>query len=146
MKTDTASGIGGGSASLGGNAGAAGTLTLGKCVKLYNGTDNTGTVLDDSDSAERSYSGSRPQNMFTEYSHTHSFTYTAGGNTITATCAGTDSNGVACTLEDLTATLTIVGSDTGAKFEGDVKAFSPLPDVNYYKANDDGTSNCPCGV
>ena len=48
------------------SAGADGTLTLGVGVKLYNGTDNTGTVLDDNDSESRNYSGSRPQNMFAE--------------------------------------------------------------------------------
>ena len=100
-----------------GSAGASGTLTLGKGVKLYNGTDNTGTVLDESNSAERSYSGSRPQNMFAEYvnPHTHDFTYTADGDTITATCSADG-----CTLDDgngnHSATLTIAApaeSDTG---------------------------------
>ena len=71
--------------------------------------------------------------------HTHSFTYQASGATITATCAGTDANGVACTLENLTATLTIEGSNTGAKFTGDTQVFSPLPTVNYYMANGDDT-------
>ena len=60
-------GIGsGGKEMRGGSAGASGTLTLGKGVKLYNGTDNTGTVLDGSDSTERSYSGNRTKNMYAE--------------------------------------------------------------------------------
>ena len=59
-------GIGGGGKGLDGSDGASGTLTLGAGVKLYNGTNNSGTVLDGSDSTERSYSGSRPQNMFAE--------------------------------------------------------------------------------
>ena len=70
--------------------------------------------------------------------HTHSFTYSADGATITATCSNTDGD---CTLPessagvgDHVATLTIQGSDTGAKFEGDVTAFSPLPAINYYNA------------
>ncbi len=60
-------GIGGGGKADMGSNGAAGTLTLGKGVILYNGTDNTGTVLDDNASVSRSYSGSRPRNMFAEY-------------------------------------------------------------------------------
>ena len=59
-------GIGGGGNGLASSAGADGTLTLGVGVKLYNGTDNTGTVLDDNDSESRNYSGSRPKNMFAE--------------------------------------------------------------------------------
>ena len=59
-------GIGGGGKELRGSDGASGTLILGKGVKLYNGTNNSGTVLDGSDSTERSYSGSRPQKMFAE--------------------------------------------------------------------------------
>ena len=59
-------GIGRGANGYNSSAGADGTLTLGVGVKLYNGTDNTGTVLDDSDSESRNYSGSRPQNMFAE--------------------------------------------------------------------------------
>ena len=60
-------GIGGGGDGRDTSTPASGTLTLGKGVKLYNGTGNTGTVLDDSASAERSYSGSRPKNMYAEY-------------------------------------------------------------------------------
>ena len=59
-------GIGGGGKDMRGSAGASGALTLGKGVKLYSGTNNSGTVLDGSDSTERSYSGSRPQKMFAE--------------------------------------------------------------------------------
>ena len=59
-------GIGRGANGYNSSAGADGTLTLGVGVKLYNGTDNTGTVLDDSDSESRNYSGSRPKNMFAE--------------------------------------------------------------------------------
>lgn len=59
-------GIGRGANGYNSSAGADGTLTLGVGVKLYNGTDNTGTALDDSDSESRNYSGSRPKNMFAE--------------------------------------------------------------------------------
>ena len=59
-------GIGRGANGYSSSAGADGTLTLGVGVKLYNGTDNTGTVLDDNDSESRNYSGSRPQNMYAE--------------------------------------------------------------------------------
>ena len=47
-----------------GSAGYAGTLTLGANVKLYEGTDNTGTVLDDNDSDSRVYSGEKKANMY----------------------------------------------------------------------------------
>ena len=59
-------GIGRGANGYSSSAGADGTLTLGVGAKLYNGTDNTGTVLDDNDSESRNYSGSRPQNMYAE--------------------------------------------------------------------------------
>ena len=59
-------GIGGGGNGYQSSAGADGTLTLGVGAKLYNGIDNTGTVLDDNDSESRNYSGSRPQNMYAE--------------------------------------------------------------------------------
>ena len=47
-----------------GSAGYDGTLTLGANVKLYEGTDNTGTVLDDNDSDSRVYSGEKKANMY----------------------------------------------------------------------------------
>ena len=61
-------GIGGGGKDMRGSDGASGTLTLGKGVKLYNGTNNTGDVLDGNDSTQRPYSGNRPQKMFAEVS------------------------------------------------------------------------------
>ena len=60
-------GIGGGGKDMRGSDGASGTLTLGKGVKLYNGTNNTGDVLDGDDSTQRPYSGNRPQKMFAKY-------------------------------------------------------------------------------
>ena len=60
-------GIGGGGKDRRGSDGASGTLTLGKGVKLYNGTNNTGDVLDGDDSTQRPYSGNRPQKMFAKY-------------------------------------------------------------------------------
>ena len=59
-------GIGDGGKGSYGSNGASGTLNLGKGVKLYDGTDNNGTVLDDSDSTERTYSGNRTKSMFAE--------------------------------------------------------------------------------
>lgn len=58
--------------------------------------------------------------------HSHSFTYTASGATITATCSADG-----CTLENNTATLTIAPSSTGgstAEFTGDTDEFD-LTDV-----------------
>ena len=57
--------------------------------------------------------------------HTHDFTYTASGDTITATCTPTDEDDE-CTLEDHQATLTIAPSSTGgntAELTGDVSEF-----------------------
>ena len=59
-------GIGRGANGYKSSAGTDGTLTLGVGAKLYNGTDNTGEVLDDNDSESRNYSGSRTKNMFAE--------------------------------------------------------------------------------
>ena len=47
-----------------GSAGYDGTLTLGANVKLYEGTDNTGTVLDDNDSDSRVYFSEKKANMY----------------------------------------------------------------------------------
>ena len=47
-----------------GSAGYDGTLTLGANVKLYEGTDDTGTVLDGNDSDSRVYSGEKKANMY----------------------------------------------------------------------------------
>ena len=47
-----------------GSAGYSGTLTLGANVKLYEGTDNTGTVLDGNDSDSRVYSSEKKANMY----------------------------------------------------------------------------------
>ena len=77
-------GIGGGGKDMRGSAGASGTLTLGKGVKLYSGTNNSGDVLDGIDSTERSYNGSRPQNMYAEFISAGSVDKTALNNAITA--------------------------------------------------------------
>lgn len=114
-----------------GSDGASGTLTLGKGVKLYSGTNNSGTVLDGSDSTERTYSGSRPQKMFAEYvtPHTHNFTYTADGDTITATCSAED-----CPLEGKTATLTIAAPQHTAVGDGK-SADAQITDANKIKGD-----------
>ena len=87
-------GIGGGGKGYSGRDGAVGTLTLGKGVKLYNGTDNNGAVLNDSDDTERSYNGSRPQNMFAELytgpNKTDLNTAIAEATTFSGTLTGTD--------------------------------------------------------
>ena len=49
-----------------GGAGYDGTLTLGAGVKLYEGTDNTGTVLDGNDSASRVYEGEKKASMYAQ--------------------------------------------------------------------------------
>jgi len=124
-------GIGGGGKDMRGSDGASGTLTLGKGVKLYSGTNNSGTVLDGSDSTERTYSGSRPQKMFAEYvtPHTHNFTYTADGDTITATCSAED-----CPLEGKTATLTIAAPQHTAVGDGK-SADAQITDANKIKGD-----------
>ena len=138
-------GIGGGGKGQGSNSGASGTLTLGAGVKLYNGTNNSGTVLDGSDSTERSYSGSRPQNMFAEYvkPHTHNFgtsyalTKTnADNDTITATCSDTEN----CSLTGGKAMMTIVLSNGTATLTGDYAAFG-VTDSNIVTTNESSGFN-----
>lgn len=65
--------------------------------------------------------------------HQHQFTYTVDGPTITAKCTNT------CPLPDHKASLTITASKEGAVITGDTDEFSPIPTINYYKANDDDT-------
>ena len=87
-------GIGAGGKGYGSGTTTDGTLTLGKGVKLYNGTDNTGTVLDDSDSESRSYSESRVKTMFAEFISVGSVDKTALNNAIiTATSISDDLTG-----------------------------------------------------
>ena len=87
-------GIGGGGKDMRGSDGASGTLTLGKGVKLYNGTNNTGDVLDGNDSTQRPYSGNRPQKMFAKYStgpdKSALNTAIAEATTFSGTLTGTD--------------------------------------------------------
>ena len=99
-------GIGGGyGGGFMGSAGADGTLTLGPKVKLYEGTDVTGTVLDSGSDSSHDYTGARynKKNMFATIVHDHSFAYSATGATITATCSAGD-----CNLTDNKVMLTIV--------------------------------------
>ena len=95
-----------------GGAGYDGTLTLGANVKLYEGTDDTGTVLDGNDSDSRVYEGEKKAKMFAS-DHSHSFSYTVDGNTITATC---EADG--CPLTDAKATLTIAAPQHTAVGDG----------------------------
>ena len=111
-------GIGGGGNGYGSSAGAGGTLTLGVGVKLYNGTDNTGTVLDDNDSESRNYSGSRPQNMFAEG------TVAAPATKYDLTLAtGSDAHG--------TVAFTVGGSTATQAEKGDVVSVSVTPNDGY---------------
>ena len=111
-------GIGGGGNAYGQSAGTDGTLTLGVGVKLYNGTDNTGTVLDDNDSESRNYSGSRPQNMFAEV------TVAAPAAKYDLTLAtGSDAHG--------TVAFTVGGSTATQAEKDDVVTVSVTPDEGY---------------
>ena len=110
-------GIGGGGNGYGSSAGAGGTLTLGVGVKLYNGTDNTGTVLDDNDSESRNYSGSRPQNMYAE-------TTTAPATKYDLTLAtGSDAHG--------TVAFTVGGAAATQAKKDDVVTVSVTPSDGY---------------
>ena len=111
-------GIGGGGNGYGNSAGAGGTLTLGVGAKLYNGTDNTGTVLDDNDSESRNYSGSRPKNMFAEV------TVAAPATKYDLTLAtGSDAHG--------TVAFTVGGSTATQAEKGDVVTVSVTPNDGY---------------
>ena len=99
-------------------AGAGGTLTLGVGAKLYNGTDNTGTVLDDNDSESRNYSGSRPQNMYAEV------TVAAPATKYDLTLAtGSDAHG--------TVAFTVGGNAATQAKKDDVVTVSVTPNVGY---------------
>ena len=67
-KLTTTNGTGGGGQNDGtrgaGGKGYDGTLTLGKGVKLYEGTNDTGTVLDGNDSGRRVYEGEKKASMY----------------------------------------------------------------------------------
>ena len=102
-------GIGGGGNGMTCSAGADGTLTLGVGVKLYNGTDNTGTVLDDNDSESRNYSGSRPQNMFAET------TTAPAASTYTVTLKEGTEDATSWTIAPAEATTTGVAAGTEVK-------------------------------
>ena len=111
-------GIGRGANGYNSSAGADGTLTLGVGVKLYNGTDNTGTVLDDNDSESRNYSGSRPKNMFAEG------TVAAPATKYDLTLAtGSDAHG--------TVTFTVGGNAATQAEKGDVVTVSVTPNDGY---------------
>ena len=111
-------GIGGGGNGHNSSAGAGGTLTLGVGAKLYNGTDNTGTVLDGNDSESRNYSGSRPQNMFAEV------TVAAPATKYDLTLAtGSDAHG--------TVAFTVGGSTATQAEKGDVVTVSVTPNDGY---------------
>ena len=111
-------GIGGGGNGYGNSAGAGGTLTLGVGAKLYNGTDNTGTVLDDNDSESRNYSGSRPKNMFAEV------TVAAPATKYDLTLAtGSEAHG--------TVAFTVGGSTATQAEKGDVVTVSVTPNDGY---------------
>ena len=86
-------------------------------------------------------------------SHTHSFTYSASGATITATCSNTDEN---CTLDDGTAqhnhTATLTIAAAGGAYDG-TTAFSAtvtnnipavggdmVGNIEYYKVNTEGAT------
>ncbi len=111
-------GIGRGANGYNSSAGADGTLTLGVGVKLYNGTDNTGTVLDDNDSESRNYSGSRPKNMFAEG------TVAAPATKYNLTKAdGSEAHG--------TVAFTVGGSTATQAEKGDVVTVSVTPNDGY---------------
>ena len=111
-------GIGGGGNGYDSSTPADGTLTLGVGVKLYNGTDNTGTVLDDNDSESRNYSGSRPKNMFAEG------TVAAPATKYDLTLAtGSDAHG--------TVAFTVGGSTATQAEKGDAVTVSVTPAEGY---------------
>ena len=111
-------GIGRGANGFESSADADGTLTLGLGVKLYNGTDNTGTVFDDNDSESRNYSGSRPQNMYAEG------TVAAPATKYDLTLAtGSEAHG--------TVAFTVGGNAATQAEKGDVVTVSVTPNDGY---------------
>ena len=125
-------GIGRGANGYSSSAGADGTLTLGVGVKLYNGTDNTGTVLDDNDSESRNYSGSRPQNMYAEVT-----VAAPAASTYTVTLKEGTEDATSWTIAPAEATTTGVaaGTEVKATYGGTKKVKS----VKAVKKAADGT-------
>lgn len=130
-----------------GGAGYGGTLTLGALIVLFEGTDNTGAVLDGNRESSRVYSGETKNVMYAEKPHIHSFTYAEGtgdkADTITAVCGGKDIYDVPCTLPlvdgKYTATLTIAAPDVG--FEAkitDQYLIQGTAAVSYFNVDESG--------
>lgn len=82
--------------------------------------------------------------------HTHSFTYSALGNTITATCDNTDGN---CPFPECKATLTVSGPSGSSNYDGTAKeavitdtskgvAFTNVT-ITYYKQDDPSFTGLP---
>ena len=115
-------GIGGGGKGRRRSDGASGTLTLGKGVKLYNGTNNTGTVLDENDSENRTYNSNRSQNMFAEFisvgpNKTALNTAIAEATTFSGTLTGDDYSLVKEDLDTAITAATTVKDDADATQE-----------------------------
>ena len=102
-----------------GSAGSAGAsvrqnsnLTLGENIILYEGTDNTGTVLDNNTGASRSYSGTRPQSMYAEVPSASGET-TVTWDTTVVSGIRIDSQSTPFSKDDITLSC----SGTGATFD-----------------------------
>ena len=132
-----------------GGASYAGTLTLGTGVKLYEGIDSTGTILNDNDDIIREYSGEKKTSMYASgpdvVPHTHRFIYTLleDGGTISAICHGKAENeDLECSLKNITATLTISSPPesnlgVGAQITDEYN-ISGGATVSYYKVDENG--------
>ncbi|MBR1860811.1 MAG: hypothetical protein IJ796_02965 [Lachnospiraceae bacterium] len=108
-------GIGGGSSYSGSGKGTDGTLTLGTGLYLYGGTSaNPETDLSNHVAQSNGdYARSQYMTVNNLAPHTHSFTYSASGATITATCDGTGTCDITDGLE-----LTIIAPTGSLVYDG----------------------------
>ena len=138
-------GIGGGK-----DNGSHGSLTLGTGMHLYGGTSaNPETDLSNHVAQSNGdYARSQYMTVNNVAPHTHSFTYTASGATITATCSADG-----CSLTNKKATLTIVAPlhtnvGDGKSAEAtitDASSIKGSATVSYYAATKSGTTYTKTG-
>ena len=122
--------------------GFGGSLTIGDSMKVFGGDDSA----DPTTEIEKSNGDyARFKYMIVKLGHAHSFTYTASGATITATCGSHD--GCPLASSDYKATLTISAPTTSdGKAVVTVKpagAFGTLPAVKYKTGSGEETETPP---
>ena len=124
-----------------------GTITLGAGMKLYEGTDNTGTVLDSNISSRRAYSGDKEQSMHAEESAGYDVTITAGANMTKTTDSGDASQTV---VPEETMTDVVYTADEGYYYPEDYAVDEvngiTVTRVDYTKIKVSGTPTADAAI